>query len=344
VIVLGACLPSFDFDVNAYHFPGPKEWYQQGRITFLPHNVYTSFPFLTEMLVLGGMILKQDWNGGAVAGKVLLAAYAPLTALGLYAIGRRWFSPLAGAVAALVYVSAPWTFRISTIAYVEGALSFYLLATAWAVMQAWESRRSAVAGPWFLLAGLMAGSAMACKYPGLVSVVLPAGVVCGIAAWADRARLLKQGGLFVVGVAVTIGPWLVKNLLETGNPVYPLAWNVFGGRDWDADLNARWNRGHFSHTFTFVEAARGLADVTVLNDWLSPLFFGLALLSLLVLYHKRVCTECNVGQVSNLPETDRLKTCPTTFGAPSPDTPAASDREPGASARPLIAGPCLYLL
>src|SRR5262249_15981242 len=63
-MLLGSLLPETDFDVKAYHFEGPKEWYQAGRISFLPHNVYTSFPFLTEMLVLLGMVLYEDWYWG----------------------------------------------------------------------------------------------------------------------------------------------------------------------------------------------------------------------------------------------------------------------------------------
>ena len=47
-LVLGAVSPPTDFDVREYHLQGPKEWFQQGRILFLPHNVYTSFPFLTR--------------------------------------------------------------------------------------------------------------------------------------------------------------------------------------------------------------------------------------------------------------------------------------------------------
>jgi hypothetical protein len=41
-----------------------------------------------------------------------------------------------------------------------------------------------------------------------------------------------------------MGPWLVKNLMETGNPVYPLAYSLFGGADWDAATNIRWVRAH----------------------------------------------------------------------------------------------------
>ncbi len=34
-------------------------------------------------------------------------------------------------------------------------------------------------------------------------------------------------------------PWLAKNVVDTGNPVYPLAYRVFGGRDWDAAREAQ---------------------------------------------------------------------------------------------------------
>ncbi len=66
---LGSMTPDVDFDVGTYHFEGPKEYFQNGRITFLPHNVYTNFPFLTEMFALLGMVLHGDWYWGAVAGK-----------------------------------------------------------------------------------------------------------------------------------------------------------------------------------------------------------------------------------------------------------------------------------
>ena len=35
---------------------------------------------------------------------------------------------------------------------------------------------------------------------------------------------------------------LARNALDTGNPVYPLAYRVFGGRHWDAELDARWSK------------------------------------------------------------------------------------------------------
>ena len=76
-MLLGALLPSIDFDVKEYHLQGPKEWYLAGQITFLEHNVYTSFPFLTEMLSLSGMLIFDDWFWGALVGKTVLMTFAP---------------------------------------------------------------------------------------------------------------------------------------------------------------------------------------------------------------------------------------------------------------------------
>ncbi len=133
-MILGALLPSTDFDVLEYHWQGPKQYYQGGRIEFLPHNVYTSFPFGTEMLTLSSMVLLGDWYWGAVAGKGVLMCFGPLTALGIYAAAARWFSTRAGIYAAAIFLSTPWIYRISTIAYAEGGLTFFLFAALYATM------------------------------------------------------------------------------------------------------------------------------------------------------------------------------------------------------------------
>ena len=60
VIVLGAMLPPLDFDVREYHMQVPREWYQQGRITFLEHNVYGNMPLGVEILAIPAM---AAWPG-----------------------------------------------------------------------------------------------------------------------------------------------------------------------------------------------------------------------------------------------------------------------------------------
>lgn len=308
-MVLGSCSPSTDFDVNEYHLGGPKEWFLAGRIEFLEHNVYTSFPFLTEMLLLDGMVLLGDWFHGALAGQVVLMLFAPLTAAGIWLAGRRWFSEMAGVLGAVVYLSTPWVFRMSIIAYAEGGLTAYVFGATLTGLLAWDRLRASAsaASPkdWRTVAsdiahcGLCAGGAMACKYTGLVMAVAPWAVVlmlvtarhaadfCVAPASGPRplgwrvplmTRLL---GAYSLGVAVLVGPWLFKNLVETGNPVYPLGYRVFGGRDLDAAWAEKWSRGHARPQAGSVggelrDLGAKAFDVAAVNDWQSPLVFAFA--------------------------------------------------------------------
>jgi hypothetical protein len=288
VMWLGSMSPETDFDVRAYHFEGPKEFFLQARITRLPHNVYTSFPFHNEMLVLLGMVLEQDWYWGALAGKCVMFAYAPLTALGLYAAGRRWFSPAAGWIAALVYISTPWIDRLTTIAYVESGLLFYLFASLLALLIAIERMKAGEPSARLVfLAGLLSGSGMACKYTGALQVVAPIGAAIVLASWFTRTdarsrvrAVATTAMVFAMGVGVTIGPWLLKNVAETGNPVFPLAYSIFGASQWSPELNAKFVSGHTTHSPRTLFQCLG--DVTANNDWSSPLWYALAPLALFV--------------------------------------------------------------
>ena len=269
-----------------------------GRIQRLPHNVYTSFPFLSEMLILSGMVLYGDWNWGALAGQATIAGFAPLTAIGLYAAGKRWFSHWTGLLASLVYLTSPWTYRFTIIAYAESGLSCYLFATIFAVLRFADQPTEDQSKTWLkqnvfcLVAGLLAGSAMACKYTGLALVVIPAGLILLWAEWRRATsgkfqKILMVAMIYSIGIFLSIGPWLIKNAVETGNPVYPLAVRIFGGIDRDPDIDAKWRNGHGAKTFEswgkrLADLPVKLADVSANNDWHSPLMFALAPLTLLL--------------------------------------------------------------
>jgi hypothetical protein len=276
ITLLGSLLPATDFDVLEYHLEGPKEYFQDGRIQFLPHNVYTNMPFDVEMLHLLGMEVMGDWWWGALSGQLLVALFGPATAVLIYATAAR-VSPRAGWLAALVYLSTPWIYRLGVIAYVEGPLCFYHAALAWA----WLGRPSAqgreLARSWLLL-GLLAGAAMGCKYTALISAVAPFALLAGVDSWRNQtARPLLA---FSIGWGIVMGPWLVKNLIDTGDPVYPLGYRVFHGRGWDEAMQAKWHAAHGPRHYTWKELAASIVDVAGRSDWQSPLYAALAPLAL----------------------------------------------------------------
>ena len=238
LIALGSTVPTTEFDAREYHLQGPKEWFLAGRVERLPHNVYTQMPAGTEMLTLLCMHLTGDWRVGALAGQATLDGFVPLAALAAGCVARRLFGAGAGWFAAAAFLTSPWAVRLALHPYAEGALCAFGTLTLLAVTIAVRRRRQRSWRP-ALLAGLLAGAAFGCKYPALLLIAAPAGLALVL---ADR-RWTKLAA-FVGGFAFLAGPWLIKNLVETGNPVFPLLWGLFGGDGWDASTNARWAAAH----------------------------------------------------------------------------------------------------
>lgn len=157
LVVLGAMLPPWEFDVREYHLQVPKEWFQQGRIDFLPHNVYGNMPLGAELLALLPMTLlpgERAWWWGALAGKTVIACFTLLTAAGLLAAGQRFATKTAGVVAALIYLSTPWITYVSVTGLIDGAVGLYLLLGfyAFAIGKSDAVETPAESGRWVWLA------------------------------------------------------------------------------------------------------------------------------------------------------------------------------------------------
>jgi len=279
MMMLAAMLPTIDFDAIEYHLQGPKEYFQAGRITFLPHNVYTSMPFSVEMLHLLCMEVLGDWWSGALAGQLLIAAYAPASAWLIALTAARLASPRAAVMAAVVSLTTPWIYRLGVLPYVEGPLCYYHAALVWGVVRLGPMTDPTVRNRLWMVLGGLAGGAMACKYPGLISAVLPFGALALVEA--VRRRRWQVVVAYGLGWAVVMTPWLAKNVFDTGNPVYPLAYRVFGGRDWDSARELKWSNAHGPKPIEAKALWDSLVDVAGRSDWQSPLYLALAPLALL---------------------------------------------------------------
>ena len=296
-MLAGSLLAPWHFDSREYHMQIPKEWYQQGRIDFVPHNVYGNMPLGAEMHCLSGMNMvwtDPQWWYGAIVGKVVIAAYAVLTALLLYAFGARFLTRYAGAIAALVFISTPWIGYVSFAGLIDAVSAFYLLASCYAFLVWRDARRqeSDEASGLVMLAGFLAGSSVACKYPAVVFVVLPIGI--GVLSAGARRVDWKAAVLFGLAVLAACGPWFIKNQMLTGNPTYPLLAEVFGGKTRTPEKIDRWTRAHRTahvagqDTFGWAAMRDSAVVLLVKSDYASPLLVPLLVISLLAREHRRL--------------------------------------------------------
>ncbi len=248
----------FGYDVLEYHLQLPKEYVQNGRITYLPHNVYGGFPANVEMLYLLAMVVLDDVRDVGTVANTIHLFLAVLTVFAVWTTAREW-SAKAAVISAVAVAVTGWLPYLSGLAYVENGLLFFEAAMLALVVRALRhrfsppddgqgARGSSPDAPyrWWFLAGVMGGLACGCKYTAAPMVVAPGVLVSFlIPRGSVHARALRSGAL-LGGALISFSPWLVKNLAMTGNPVFPLANQVFQAAPpgWGAEESDRWARGH----------------------------------------------------------------------------------------------------
>jgi len=250
LIVVANCLPpgilwieeGNGYDVLEYHLAVPKTFLEQGDITFLPNNVYSNFPLGYEMLALLMMTLRGDGIGAAFMAQSVNSGLAVLFIAAAWYCGRE-FSPLSGVVAGVLAGTAPWIAYLAGIAFVEvGMLGMGMCALA-ALVQARKDRDRAVR--WICLAGVLAGFACGFKYTAVPLIAFPFVLLIALGREPIRRRFVYIAG-YAICAFIAFSPWSIRNVINTGNPVFPLAHSVFGADPaaWDDELAQRWYDGH----------------------------------------------------------------------------------------------------
>jgi len=245
--VVRCFVPPLDYDVLEYHLGAPAQYLREGRVAFLPDNVYAAFPSNVEMLFLFALGLKGSAaseisliQGAALAG-LINVAFGLLASLAAGSIAKRVSaSPLAGFLAAALVFVFPWTSYLSIRHYVEPGMIFFALLA----VSAFIDYLSAGDRRQVLLAGVFAGLSAGCKYPVVLFLVVPMAAAIVLSRRAGWKASIGRAAIFAAISAAVMSPWLIKNLAATGNPTYPLLYGVFGGRHWSPQQEAKWQNAH----------------------------------------------------------------------------------------------------
>jgi hypothetical protein len=280
---LGACLalialftltlalaPPLRFDALVYHLALPLRYLSAGRLVYIPQNMFWGMPQNAEMMYTWAMML-----GGAPAAVVTGWAFGLLALIGTLGYAANRLDVNGGWVSAAVLVSGYTLASALSWGYVDWlvmlfGLSFLVTFDLWLEH---AGRR------YLLLAGVFTGMAFGTKYTG--------GILCLGAVWViawreykDVRALLRNLAQFALAALLFALPWLAKNWLATGNPVYPLffpagamsAYRQYlyqGGEPWGGWLDVILLP--LRATFLGIEGAPGYSSS------IGPLFLGLGL-------------------------------------------------------------------
>ena len=193
---------------------------------------------------------ELGWFYGALAGKVVMAAFADLHRAGSGRGGRAAGGKLGGLVGGLrLPRSSLGGARFSERSERRGA---GLLCVPGRVCHVAGAPRRGAA---YLLPGLLGGRCSGVQVSGAGVCRSAAGglVLRGTDFQSVPLYIVKDGrianpshgraGPFLAGALAGGGAWYAKNAALAGNPVYPLAYGVFGGKSRTPEKNAQWQQG-----------------------------------------------------------------------------------------------------
>lgn len=257
-----------EYDSLTYHLAAPKLYAEWGRIERIEYDHHTNSPFNLQMLYTIGLILGSE----AMAKSFHLATYLLLIAA-IAGVASRLSAERAGVVPALsaaVFATLPPVVWEAGTAYVDLGTSLGVLLAFVATAQWWNAPQSERLR-WLAVCGVFCGTALATKILGGVALAF-ALLVVGYRALRDR-RVHARGLAALVGLATLVcGPWYVRSWVYTGNPVYPYAYRLFGGADWDENCARSYRADQLTYGFGKVaeQARRGGYRPTSFSDRDAP--------------------------------------------------------------------------
>ncbi len=221
VNLIGALVPEIEVDALVYHLYIPKVYIQNHRLVYIPYEFRAAFPLGMEMLFTLGMILSNS-----VLAKLIHFALGVLSLLTTYCFGRKYMGSRVGLLAATVFYTVSVVAWESTTAYIDLGTTFFTTLGIFALVNWWHSQRDR----WLAVAAITCGLAMGTKYLGVFSlVILIAGILLkpSFTGKQDILVVLRTILVYSFVSVLIVSPWLIRNYVFTGNPVYPLLNNVF---------------------------------------------------------------------------------------------------------------------
>ena len=209
--LITASAPAVHYDALTYHLALPETYLLNGRISALPELIRSGMPQLGEMIYLWTASLGGS-SAAAVAGWLLGA----ITFLALFFNLRETFPYRAALIGCAALAAGTSVISALGWAYIDWFCLAFGLAVLICLKQ-WALDGNARS---LLLAGLFAGFGIATKYTAGV-------IIFGALLWTvyfairQKRDAVKPVLLFLIGALLPVLPWLIKNLIATGNPLYP---------------------------------------------------------------------------------------------------------------------------
>ncbi len=252
-----ALLPPVSRDAMIHHLYQARLWLEAGRIIRPEWSAFFSYPYLVESFYT----LAGGTFGFRVARIIsLLGFLATGSVLAGYFLRKNQFR--SAVLSLIVLLSIPELFRNASWSYSDSFLVFFSLL---AYMELIRKDGNP------LLAVVWAGGASCCKYNGILVLAS----VCILLPFFFRNMSVRLIIASICAACFTAAWWAVPNILQWGNPIYPLQRSIFG-----PDLQVSLRGADYLTGNTFSTSIRGILDYILLpvrlslhGEWNNPILF-----------------------------------------------------------------------
>lgn len=220
-IMILAYTPPTSRDALIHHLAIPKLWINHGGFYDLPFMTHSYYPMNIDLLYIIPLMFKND-----IIPKYIHLSFALLTAYIIYWYLKKRVSKTYALLGILIFLSTPIIIKLSTTVYVDLGLLFFSGLSLLTLFR-WQEENFKI--KWFIISAISCGLALGTKYNGLIAFLLLILAVpyFYVRRTGDSLKAIRYGLFFLVISLAIFSPWIIKNYILTGNPIYPFYDSIF---------------------------------------------------------------------------------------------------------------------
>jgi len=224
-ILILSYVPPVSKDALTHHLAVPKLYLKHGAMYEIPYMGFSYYPMNLQLLYLIPLYLGND-----IIPKYIHFAFALLTAWLIFNYLRPRTKVIYAVLGVLLFLSIPIIVKLSITVYVDLGLIFFSTASLLLLLKWIEN---GLKYSFLGLSAICCGLAMGTKYNGLVTFFLLTLFVPFIHSRyaegnkAGAVKSVRYGALFLAIALLFFAPWLIRNYMWTGNPLYPFYDSLF---------------------------------------------------------------------------------------------------------------------
>ncbi|MBW2094969.1 MAG: glycosyltransferase family 39 protein [Deltaproteobacteria bacterium] len=186
----------------------------------IPSLSFSYFPMNLDLLYMIPLYFGND-----IAPKLIHFTFALLTAWLVFGFLRSRTNTSYALLGVAFFLSIPIIVKLSITAYVDlGLLSFSTASLL--LLIKWRENRFQIR--YLVFSAIFCGLAMGTKYNGLITFFLLSLFILFLSGRVNRGephgimKTIVYGCVFLTVAGIIFSPWMIRDYVWTGNPIYPL--------------------------------------------------------------------------------------------------------------------------